>query len=622
MSAFVVSARKYRPTTFDEMVGQDHVAKTLKNALLSGQLAQAFLFTGPRGVGKTTSARILAKIINCENPIDKVAACNQCSSCKAFNDNASFNIFEMDAASNNSVDNIRSLVEQVRFQPQNGRYKVIILDEVHMLSSAAFNAFLKTLEEPPAHAIFILATTEKHKVIPTILSRCQIFDFKRITISGAVGQLKKICEKEGIQADDEALHVIANKADGAMRDALSIFDKIASATNKVITYKDVVANLNLLDYENYFNVIDSIMAQDLSRTFIILDDIINSGFDPEHFLHGLADHCRDLLIAKNPQTIDILDISEDLKRKYLQQATLASQALLLSGISILAQCEIDMPVARNKRLHVELSLSKLVYLPHVMSGNNVHLNAQEKKTELENDTVNKTDTQVVEKQVVTPISTISNVTEEATIANVNNTSNIELEEVNIPSQNFVAKIETIDASSIEQKADLDAKPAPELKPTPKIGVSKLGNIDDIRQSIVASEVTKAEARRNLSIDLIKNIWEDYKENNSSKSVQTALGFALMELSDDATLHIKVPNIVTKDMIAQESNLIERLRHESGEENLKYNIQIDIEKFPEFEELRPNQTVSPREKYAQMLVHNPLLGKIAQELNLKLDNEFG
>jgi DNA polymerase III subunit gamma/tau len=379
MSAFVVSARKYRPTTFDEVVGQDHIAKTLKNALATDHLAQAFLFTGPRGVGKTTCARILAKIINCETPINKVEACNKCSSCTAYHDSSSFNIFELDAASNNGVDHIRSLIDQVRFQPQSGKFKVFIIDEVHMLSNQAFNAFLKTLEEPPAHAIFILATTEKHKVIPTILSRCQIFDFKRIQVSDTVKQLQSICGKENITADEEALHLIANKADGAMRDALTIFDKIASASNNNITYKDVVTNLNLLDYEYYFKVTDAAMRQDHTEILLTLDNLISAGFDAEHFVNGLADHFRDLLIAKNPATIHILDISEELKRKYQTQAAIATQTMLLSGISLLTQCEIDLPIARNKRLHVELALSKITFLQHTMSGDQLSNNLQEKK---------------------------------------------------------------------------------------------------------------------------------------------------------------------------------------------------------------------------------------------------
>ena len=362
MSGFVVSARKYRPTTFDEVVGQDHVAKTLKNALQTDHLAHAFLFTGPRGVGKTTCARILAKVINCENPIDKVAACNTCNSCKSFNDNASFNIFELDAASNNSVENIRSLIEQVRFQPQYGKYKVFIIDEVHMLSSAAFNAFLKTLEEPPSYAIFILATTEKHKIIPTILSRCQVFDFKRIQTTDAAKQLQDISKKEGINAENEALHVIAQKADGAMRDALTIFDKIAGATNGHITYKDVVEILNLLDSEYYFVITDAMLREDISTVMLTLHNILNLGFDLEHFVTGMSEHFRDLMIASLPNTMEILDVSEDLKNKYVSQATLARMSFLLTGLNILNQCDMELARAKNKRLSVELALTKMTFL--------------------------------------------------------------------------------------------------------------------------------------------------------------------------------------------------------------------------------------------------------------------
>lgn len=362
MSGFVVSARKYRPTTFDEVVGQDHIAKTLKNALQTDHLAHAFLFTGPRGVGKTTCARILAKVINCENPIDKVAACNACNSCKSFNDNASFNIFELDAASNNSVENIRSLIEQVRFQPQYGKYKVFIIDEVHMLSSAAFNAFLKTLEEPPSYAIFILATTEKHKIIPTILSRCQVFDFKRIQTTDAAKQLQDISKKEGINAENEALHVIAQKADGAMRDALTIFDKIAGATNGHITYKDVVEILNLLDSEYYFVITDAMLREDISTVMLTLHNILNLGFDLEHFVTGMSEHFRDLMIASLPNTMEILDVSEDLKNKYVSQATLARMSFLLTGLNILNQCDMELARAKNKRLSVELALTKMTFL--------------------------------------------------------------------------------------------------------------------------------------------------------------------------------------------------------------------------------------------------------------------
>ncbi|HRO08832.1 MAG TPA: DNA polymerase III subunit gamma/tau [Saprospiraceae bacterium] len=363
MSNFIVSARKYRPQSFDDVIGQDHIARTLKNALQSGQLAHAFLFTGPRGVGKTTCARILAKVINCENPENKVTACNTCSSCTSFNDNASFNIFELDAASNNSVDDIRALTEQVRYAPQAGKYKVYIIDEVHMLSSAAFNAFLKTLEEPPAHAIFILATTEKHKIIPTILSRCQVFDFKRIQAADVVVQLEKICQKEKIQAEKEALHMIATKADGAMRDALTIFDKIhSSSANGIITYKDVIANLNILDYDYFFRITDACLREDITEILLTLDEIIKLGFDPEIFVIGMAEHFRDLLIAKVPATLHILELSEELKIRYNNQALLAPTSFLLSGLNILNQCDIDLARAKNKRLQVELALTKLAYI--------------------------------------------------------------------------------------------------------------------------------------------------------------------------------------------------------------------------------------------------------------------
>lgn len=370
MSNFVVSARKYRPQSFDEVIGQDHIAKTLRNALQSGQLAHAFLFTGPRGVGKTTCARILAKVINCEHPINKVKACNNCSSCTSFNDNASFNIFELDAASNTSVENIRSLIDQVRFQPQSGKYKVYIIDEVHMLSSSAFNAFLKTLEEPPAHAIFILATTEKHKIIPTILSRCQVFDFKRIQANDVVVQLEKICANENITAEKEALNMIATKADGAMRDALTIFDKIhSSSPDGVITYKEVIANLNILDYDYYFKITDACLREDMTEVLLTLHDIIKLGFDPDIFVLGLADHFRDLLMAKVPSTLQILDLSDELKSRYANQASLATSSFLLSGLNILNQCDIDLVRAKNKRLQVELALTKLTYLNRTIHAN-------------------------------------------------------------------------------------------------------------------------------------------------------------------------------------------------------------------------------------------------------------
>jgi len=363
MEPYIVSARKYRPARFEDVVGQEQVTVTLRKALKSGQLAQSFLFCGPRGVGKTTCARILAKAINCENPGADFEPCNQCNSCSSFNTNSSFNIHELDAASNNSVEDIRSLIEQVRFAPQSGRYKVYIIDEVHMLSNAAFNAFLKTLEEPPSYAIFILATTEKHKIIPTILSRCQIYDFKRISNSDIVKQIQGIARNEGIQAEDQALHIIAEKSDGGMRDALSLFDKIVSYAGSSVTYSDVITNLNILDYDYYFRITDELLVENSSGVLLAFEEITSKGFDGEIFILGLAAHFRQLLVAKDPATIDLLEAGERLKNRYREQSAKVHESFLLNALNITNQCDVQYKTARNKRLHVELALLKICFLP-------------------------------------------------------------------------------------------------------------------------------------------------------------------------------------------------------------------------------------------------------------------
>ena len=359
MENFVVSARKYRPVTFDTVVGQGSITSTLKNAIRNNTLAQAFLFCGPRGVGKTTCARIMAKTINCLNPTENMEACNECESCRAFNNNASFNIYELDAASNNSVEDIRSLVDQVRIPPQIGQYKVYIIDEVHMLSAAAFNAFLKTLEEPPAYAKFILATTEKHKIIPTILSRCQIFDFKRITVDDIAKHLAFVAQSEGVAAEPEALNIIAQKADGALRDALSIFDQMVSFSGKNITYQAVIENLNVLDYDYYFQIVDHILQGHTSDILLILNDIIGKGFEPQHFVSGMGNHLRSLLVCKDPVTVQLLEVSEQLKQRYLAQAQACPLPVLVRALEINNQCDIDYRAANNKRLHLEIALLKM-----------------------------------------------------------------------------------------------------------------------------------------------------------------------------------------------------------------------------------------------------------------------
>jgi DNA polymerase-3 subunit gamma/tau len=362
MDKFIVSARKYRPQTFDTVVGQSHITTTLKNAIRHNQLAHAFLFCGPRGVGKTTCARILAKTINCENQTKEGEACNKCHSCVSFNEGTSLNIHELDAASNNSVDDIRTLVEQVRFAPQAGKYKVYIIDEVHMLSSAAFNAFLKTLEEPPSYAIFILATTEKHKILPTILSRCQIFDFKRITTNDTVAHLQDICNKEEVKAEKAALHLISQKSEGCMRDALSIMDKIVSFTGGELNYANTLEHLNILDEDYYFRLLDCMLIQDLGGAMLLYDDINRKGFEGDLVLNGFAEFIRNLLVCKDEKAAGLLDVVESFKDKYTETSRKVSAAVLISTLNILNEAEINYKAARNKRLHVELVLIKLCYL--------------------------------------------------------------------------------------------------------------------------------------------------------------------------------------------------------------------------------------------------------------------
>ncbi len=365
---YIVSARKYRPMSFDTVVGQSALTTTLKNAVKSGKLAHAYLFCGPRGVGKTTCARIFAKAINCQNPTADGEACNECESCQSFNEQRSLNIFELDAASNNSVEHIKTLMEQTRIPPQLGKYKVFIIDEVHMLSTAAFNAFLKTLEEPPAHVIFILATTEKHKILPTILSRCQIYDFERMTVANTVNHLKHVAEKEGIQYEEEALAVIAEKADGGMRDALSIFDQAASFCQGNITYQKVIEDLNVLDSEYYFRLVDYAMANKASEAMVLLNDVINKGFDGGLLIQGLAKHVRNVLMAKDPQTLPLLEVSDQQRQRYQDQAQRCQTPFLYKALQLMNQCDINYRQSSNKRLLVELTLIEIAQITQPEEG--------------------------------------------------------------------------------------------------------------------------------------------------------------------------------------------------------------------------------------------------------------
>lgn len=362
MENFIVSARKYRPDTFQTVVGQASITATLKNAIKNGQLAHSYLFCGPRGVGKTTCARIFAKTINCLNLTGDVEPCNLCESCKAFNGNRSYNIHELDAASNNSVEDIRSLTDQVRVPPQVGKYSIYIIDEVHMLSLSAFNAFLKTLEEPPKHAIFILATTEKHKIIPTILSRCQIFDFNRIKISDMSAHLRYVAGNENVDIEPEALNVIANKADGAMRDALSIFDQIVSFSGKKITYKDVIANLNVLDYDYYFQLVGLFLKNDVPGVLMLFNDVLDRGFQGHHFITGLSSHLRDLLVSKDQITLQLLEVGGEIREKYRAQAALCETDFILDALKFSNDCDMQYKASQNKRLLVEFALIRMAQL--------------------------------------------------------------------------------------------------------------------------------------------------------------------------------------------------------------------------------------------------------------------
>ena len=362
MSDFVVSARKYRPQTFDTVVGQHHITNTLKNAIRTGHLAQAFLFCGSRGVGKTTTARILAKTLNCFNRTENIEACDNCDSCESFKTGYSLNITEMDGASNNGVEEMRTLIDQVRIPPQLGNYKVYIIDEVHMLSTSSFNAFLKTLEEPPKHAIFILATTEKHKIIPTILSRCQIFDFARIKVKDIADQLASVAVNEGITADPEALHLIGQKSDGALRDALSIFDQIVTFTGTTLTYKSVLENLNVLDYDYYFRIVDSVLKEDIPSSLLLLNDVVERGFDTHNFIIGLADHFRNLLVCKDMRTASLLEVGEVLEQRYIDQSKQTDSNMLLRSLGILSKTDVEYKSSKNQRLLVELALMQLCSL--------------------------------------------------------------------------------------------------------------------------------------------------------------------------------------------------------------------------------------------------------------------
>jgi DNA polymerase III subunit gamma/tau len=611
MSQFVVSARKYRPQRFSDVVGQSHVSVTLKNALRTEHVAHAFLFCGPRGVGKTTNARILAKILNCTDRQADYEACGKCSSCQSFDQSASFNIFELDAASNNSVDHIRSLVEQTRIPPQQGRYKVFIIDEVHMLSQAAFNAFLKTLEEPPAHAIFILATTEKHKIIPTILSRCQIFDFRRIQIPDIVSHLQKICDTEGLTAEPDALHIIAQKADGALRDALSIFDRIVSAsTDKSIRYDDVIENLNVLDYDYFFKLTDALLLEDLSSVMNIFDDILKKGFDPEIFINGLAEHIRNILVSKDLQTLQLLEVGEVLKVRYQKQAVLSPMNFLLTALNLCNDCDVNFKTARNKRLHVEMTLIKTTYIQRA-----VDLATMPQQTV---EVVEKKTNVVSKKGEKAPESETPNlITEKQVSTNVPPPSRDTI----VPYSDDLETPLAVKEPTIEM-SEGDRPPGPAVSsmsmPAGMTAMPKIGSIDSMAKLIEDEEAILALAVSKLSYENLVESWKKYAESRESPSAKMAILGAQLDLNDKKIV-ARVGTELAMGFIQSELKLCDFLRFDLSEQSLTLEVKYDQSLAPD-EAATPQakKFLSPREKLKLMMEVNPLVKDLAVKLNLKPD----
>ena len=618
MGNFIVSARKYRPSKFNEVVGQGHVSQTLKNALQNDHLAHAFLFCGPRGVGKTTCARILAKTINCTNKTEDFEACGECSSCTSFEENASFNVIELDAASNNSVEHIRALNEQVRFQPQQGKYKVFIIDEVHMLSQSAFNAFLKTLEEPPPYAIFILATTEKHKIIPTILSRCQIFDFKRIQIKEIIKHLEGICQTENINAEAEALHVIAQKADGALRDALSIFDRIVSFSGDKISYKDVIDNLNVLDYDYFFKIVDAFLTENLPDLLNTYDLIQKNGFEGDIVMLGLAEHLRNLLVCKDEKTWSLLELSESLNQKYIEQARLCSTSMLLTALHIANDCDVNYPRARNKRLHVEIALCKMAYAQRQsqtsFSSTGSGAQIEEKKT-LDLSSNGFTSSQEVSTSKIDQASQLDSKPFEETSIASNTTAPKEI----ISNHNNEVPQTNISEHAEQKEIKPSASPAPDdsksrnVKSTPK-----LSSLNSIKEKILAKQ---ALTKTITSIDLndVLEVWENYAKKNESPSVRNILRSANIEV-DKTIVKIRVAKKLHKEIIQQETVLFENLRDGLDMPNLEFNMRIDDSlEIPDNLE-KPKKLWTIKEKYETMCEVNPLVHELRLRLDLKVDND--
>lgn len=593
MDKFIVSARKYRPQTFDTVVGQSHITTTLKNAIKNQQLAHAFLFCGPRGVGKTTCARILAKTINCESPTADGEACDQCQSCRSFNDGASINYFELDAASNNSVDDIRELVTQVRFVPQAGNYKVYVIDEVHMLSQSAFNAFLKTLEEPPSYAIFILATTEKHKILPTILSRCQIFDFKRISTNDTVHHLEEICKKEDVKAEKAALQVIAQKSEGCLRDALSILDKIVSFTNAEVNYANTLEHLNILDADCYFRLLDCMQQQDLSGALLQYDEINRKGFEGDLVLNGFAEFIRNLLVCKDEKAAALLEVVESFRERYIETAKKTSPALLVSALNILNEAEINYKAARNKRLHVELALIRLCYLQQAL------------QITAEGDVLNKK--KMSEAAVAFRTSAIR------PFAGSFAKKAVEKK----PSAKLIVETPVLKSPRVQE-----ALPAMQPVDTGnKINETgtRLSALDKIRKQYKTNGSNgNNHTSHPIEISSLQNAWSAYVSRLKEEKNPAAQSFelAVLRVKDENSFEAVTANNIEKQFIEQDRNkLFAYLQEKLHNRLLQFTIIIE-----EKAENRPAMevTLTAKEQFQKMAEQYPLVKELKSRLRLELD----
>ncbi len=616
MSQYIVSARKYRPQRFEDVVGQQHVTGTLKNALNKDQLAHALLFCGPRGVGKTTCARILAKALNCLNPTEDHEPCNECSMCEAMNKNASFNVVELDAASNNTVDHIRSLNEQIRIAPQTGDYKVYIIDEVHMLSLSAFNAFLKTLEEPPPYAIFILATTEKHKILPTILSRCQIYDFKRIQVNAIRNHLATISEKEGIEAERDALQLIAMKADGALRDALSIYDRIVSAVGKEIHYADVVDQLNILDYEYFFKVTDALIIEDLPEVFKIFDEIFSNGFQPDHFILGLGSHLRDLLMCQYKGTHALLEFSENLVDRYMTQAQAIDKSFLIKCLHIINESSINYQRAKNKRLHVEMALMHICFSSRYESKEiSAGSNTGKKKQQL--------DPRASSTQSENP--TTSDAVKKETTRNREETTASVLEETppedsTSPGDSVKEKPVKQAPTNVEKSAESDTvKPSNKPRQTPlkrkkSSAIPSLGSLESLE--------SKADEKRKLRetnlVDFTQDNLEAFIRSWSQKITNPSAAAAMKNsnffIKDKQIVNVLIGSRTDGTIIKNDSGLLADMREHFMKPEIRFSFEIDDELQKKRNADKP---LTAKENLEKLRKENPKVRELQQKLDLEI-----